>query len=295
MLAKQLPMRLLPNSQIELVEPYCFLLQLCVHTNKVPNLGISYYICNMRYRMRLSYDGADFCGWQIQPDAPSVQGRLEEALSMLLRCTIAVTGAGRTDSGVNASDYIAHFDCENALDCQQLCYKLNAILPDSISITSIEEANSDFHARFSAKHREYKYYLHRGKAPFLEKYSYRWPYPELDIEAMNRAAQQLLGTHDFSCFEKSGGDNKTSICTIFQAEWHKYCPQQGSESECWYFHIAADRFLRNMVRAIVGTLLEIGRGKRAEGSIEELIRSQDRCQAGQSVPGHALFLTKIEY
>lgn len=243
----------------------------------------------MRYSIMLSYRGADFCGWQIQPDSPSVQGTLEKALSTLLRAPVSITGAGRTDTGVNAIGYIAHFDAAEELDPEHLCYKLNAILPDSIAVQRIQKVPDDFHARFSATKREYTYFLHRVKDPFVENFSYRYCYPDVDFEAMNKAASLLLGKRDFSCFEKTGGDNKTSICTIYGAEWFK------KDEDHWYFRIAADRFLRNMVRAIVGTLLEVGRGKRTPESVIQLLESGDRCSAGESVPGHALFLSKIEY
>lgn len=259
----------------------------------------------MRYKLTLSYDGSAFCGWQLQPDAPSVQGALESALFTLLKSKTPVTGAGRTDTGVNARGYIAHFDSETPIDCATLRYKLNAILPDAVSIQYVEPVADDFHARFDARRREYTYYLHRCKDPFAEKFSLRYEYPELDIDAMNSAARHLLGTHDFSCFEKSGADNKTSICTVFEAFWEEYLPVCASSDEpgrylC--FHIAADRFLRNMVRAIVGTLLEVGRGKRKEEGFASLILEASeagltsrRSLAGESVPGHALFLTKVEY
>lgn len=243
----------------------------------------------MRYSVKLSYRGADFCGWQVQPNAPSVQGTLEKALSTLLRTQVSVVGAGRTDTGVNAIGYIAHFDAAEGLDTGQMCYKLNAILPDSIAVHDIREVPESFHARFSATKREYTYFLHRVKDPFVDNFSFFYGYPDVDFEAMNRAASLLLGQHDFSCFEKTGGDNKTSICTISEATWHK------KDDDHWYFVVAADRFLRNMVRAIVGTLLEVGRGKRTPESVLELIGQGDRCAAGESVPGHALFLTKIEY
>lgn len=243
----------------------------------------------MRYSIKLSYRGSGFCGWQIQPDAPSVQETLEKALSTLLRAPISVTGAGRTDTGVNAIGYIAHFDAAGGMDTAQICYKLNAILPDSIAVQEIREVSDDFHARFSASKREYTYFLHRVKDPFADNFSYLYGYPSVDFDAMNRAASLLLGTHDFSCFEKTGGDNRTSICTIYEAAWYK------KDEDHWYFKVAADRFLRNMVRAIVGTLLEVGRGKRTPDSVTDLISCGDRCAAGESVPGHALFLSKIEY
>lgn len=243
----------------------------------------------MRYKITMSYNGAEFCGWQVQPDAPSVQGSLQDALGTLLHAEIKVTGAGRTDTSVNASFYVAHFDFDAPFDCAQICYKLNAILPDGIAIKSIEQVSDDFHARFGATEREYTYFLHRCKDPFVQKFSWQYMFPDVDFDAMNLAAKELLGTHDFSCFEKTGADNKTSICNVTEAGWHK------TDDDHWYFRISADRFLRNMVRAIVGTLLEVGRGKRTVESMTSLIESGTRCDAGQSVPGHALFLSNIKY
>ena len=274
----------------------------------------------MRYRMDLSYDGAPYCGWQIQPGSPSVQETVEQALGTLLREAIGVVGAGRTDTGVHATGYVAHFDfggpvppaladqsggaaCtgQESLDCALLRYKLNAILPGSISVSRIEPADGDFHARFSAVRRSYMYLLHRRKDPFMDGRSYFYAYPGLDFDAMNRAASHLLGTHDFSCFEKSGGDNKTSVCTVFSARWTPCSPlpsgevADGGEPLYWRFDITADRFLRNMVRAIVGTLLETGRGRRTQEEFAALIGKASRSLAGESVPGHALYLTKVEY
>lgn len=249
----------------------------------------------MRYKITLSYCGAAFCGWQRQPSQPSVQQTLESALSVLLRQAVEVVGAGRTDSLVNAVDYVAHFDAES-VDPEQLVCKLNAILPKEIVVSSIEKTDENFHARFDATRREYTYFLHRNKDPFVQSFSWQCSFPDMDFEAMNKAARLLLGTHDFSCFEKVGADNKTSICTVYEAVWESYtppvhCHQQGY----WQFHIAADRFLRNMVRAIVGTLVEVGRGKRSPESVLELLESRDRCKAGESAPGHALFLEKVIY
>ena len=243
----------------------------------------------MRYKLTLSYSGAGFCGWQIQPSAPSVQGTIQKALSTLLGEAVTVTGAGRTDTGVNARDYVAHFDCSHEVETEVLKYKINAILPNSIVIHELAKADENFHARFDARRREYTYYLHRSEDPFSIQCSHLCTWPELGMEKMNQAASKLLGTHDFSCFEKTGADNKTSICTVFEACW------QMDDQQHWSFHIAADRFLRNMVRAIVGTLIDVGRGKRSPESIDALLARRDRCAAGESVPGDALFLTKIEY
>ena len=202
---------------------------------------------------------------------------------------------------MNAVSYVAHFDypVELPFSNGDFLYKLNAILPFSISVHSVERVEDDFHARFGAKKRTYKYFLHSFKDPFAAKYSYHLRYP-LDIEAMNKAAEHLLGTHDFSCFEKTGSDNGTSICTVYSAGWKEYVPSHVSElgfegGSYWVFEICANRFLRNMVRATVGTLLEIGRGARSVEWIDEVLESGDRCQGGESVPGHALFLCRVEY
>ena len=257
----------------------------------------------MRYIIRLSYNGAAFSGWQIQTNASSVQDCLQKSLSILLNEAISVTGAGRTDTKVNAVNYIAHFDSasHHEVETEFLCYKLNAMLPEGIVVHSITPTKDDFHARFDATRREYMYFLHRKKDPFISEHSYLFTF-NLDIAAMNKAAQYLLGTHDFSCFEKTGGNNKTSICTVDKAQWASYSPDHVRlmgypADECDYlmFTVSADRFLRNMVRAIVGSLLDVGRGKRAPEWIEELIRSGSRGDAGQSVPGHALFLKSVEY
>lgn len=277
----------------------------------------------MRYIITLSYDGSAFCGWQSQPSSPSVQSTLEDALCRLLRLPVSVTGAGRTDTGVNAIGYVAHFDVSGPVDTEVLGYKLNAILPPSVVVHSIDPAGGDFHARFGATRREYTYFLHRNKDPFAGKFSYLCGF-DLDFGAMNRAAAHLVGTHDFSCFEKSGSDVKTSICTVSEAFWQPYTPQHVSlmgmqpaagapqhdihgtsenpqDDVYWYFRISADRFLRNMVRAIVGTLLDVGRGKRSVEDFARLIlppseeHTPRRSEAGESVPGYALFLSGIRY
>ncbi|MBR5385739.1 MAG: tRNA pseudouridine(38-40) synthase TruA [Bacteroidales bacterium] len=256
----------------------------------------------MRYTVRLSYDGSSFCGWQIQRGAQSIQECLQNALSTLLKAGIEVTGAGRTDSGVNAVNYVAHFDWDGdaIIDPDNFVYKLNAILPRGIVVHEVLEAGPDFHARFDARRREYTYFLHRCKDPFIERYSYMYMRP-LDVEAMNVAAGYILGTHDYSCFEKTGGNNKTSICTVFEAGWHYYTPSHvdvlgyPAGGKYLYFRISADRFLRNMVRAVVGTLLEVGVGKRSPESVKELVATGTRGDAGQSVPGEALFLNEVDY
>ena len=257
----------------------------------------------MRYKIRLSYDGKAFCGWQIQNNARTVQGELEKAISTLTGTTVQVTGAGRTDSEVNAINYIAHFDLPDkvSIEAVHLCYKLNAMLPREIAVHEVNEASEEFHARFDARMREYHYFIHFRKDPFCEKYSYRMRYP-LDVEKMNEAASHLLGEHDFSCFEKVGGNNATSICTVSEAHWSTYEPTHVGMMGCPYddgdyivFRIRANRFLRNMVRAIVGSLIEVGRGKKDPSWIATLIESGTRSDAGSSVPGNALFFTGAEY
>lgn len=256
----------------------------------------------MRYKITLSYDGSRFCGWQIQNDAITVQECLQNALSTLLKEETAVTGAGRTDSKVNAISYVAHFEtAARDLDAVDFGYKINAILPHGIMVHSIVPAAPDFHARFDARMREYKYFIHRRKDPFMNGYSYLYTF-RIDVEKMNEAAALLLGEHDFSCFEKVGSDNKTSICKVSYARWETYTPGHVSlmgypaaEDDYLVFTIRADRFLRNMVRAVVGSLLEIGRGRHCIDWMKGLLQGGTRSDAGESVPGHALFLTKVEY
>lgn len=271
----------------------------------------------MRYKITLSYDGGPFSGWQVQPDATTVQGCLEKALSTLLSGEVSVTGAGRTDTSVNAVGYVAHFDTDKSPEPANFRYKLNAILPREIVVHDVRpvsggpEDQEGFHARFSATRREYTYFIHRTKDPFVSGHSYLYTFP-LDLKAMNEAASMLVGTHDFRCFQKLGSDVKTSVCTVSEAYWAPYTPTHAGlmhfpceEGQYLYFRISADRFLRNMVRAVVGSLLEVGRGRRSTDSFAELIlpcgrheRTPDgpgRSDAGESVPGHALFLSDIDY
>ncbi len=255
----------------------------------------------MRYCITFSYDGAPFSGYQVQTSAPSVQEALQKSLSTLLREDIQVTGAGRTDSKVNAVRYVAHFDFEGDGLTESFVYKINAILPREITVHEVMCVSGDFHARFSARCRTYKYFLHRGKDPFAARFSYRCPYT-LDVEKMNRAAAMIVGKGDFSCFEKTGGNNATSICTVYEAHWDRYTPTHVgeldfpcTEGDYLVFTISADRFLRNMVRSVVGTLMDIGRGRHDESWISEVLSSHDRSHAGESVPGHALFLCGIRY
>lgn len=243
----------------------------------------------MRYFVSISFNGASYSGWQIQSNATSVQGTLERALSLAAGEPISVVGAGRTDAGVHAINYFAHFDISESCpkSPEALLYKINAILPSDICAHAIFPVEEEAHARFDATSRTYEYFLHTTKDPFAH-FSYYCKYP-LNVEAMNKAAEAFLGTQDFSSLEKVGGDNKTSICTVTEAFWSFKDPNH------LVFRVSANRFLRNMVRAMVGTLLEVGRGRKEIQWVSELLKERDRCKAGQSVPGHALFLTKIEY
>ncbi len=241
-----------------------------------------------RYFMELAYDGSSYCGWQIQPNAPSVQEELQNAFKLFLGKNIGITGAGRTDTGVNASFYVAHFDTETPL-CRidEFIYRLNRILPEAIAIYRIYAVIPLAHARFSAVSRTYKYYIGKSKNPFFSSYSYR-VYPIPDIELMNTACRSLFKYSDFTSFSKLHTDTKTNLCRIMEAKWE----DRGDRLE---FTLTADRFLRNMVRAIVGTMLRIGQGKIDIEEFEKIIEAKNRGKAGISVPGNALFLTDIRY
>ena len=241
----------------------------------------------MRYFITLSYDGTAYHGWQIQPHCISVQEELHKALSTLLRQPMEVVGAGRTDTGVHARKMVAHFDY-GELDCPQLVYKLNKILPKDIAVQQVEQVADDMHARFSAKSRTYHYFVHLTKDPFHRAYSWQ-VYGEPDFDLMNRAAEVLMEYRDFTSFSKLNTDTKTNDCTITEAHWDRVGDGQ------WCFTISANRFLRNMVRAIVGTLLEVGRGRMTIEQLRLVIEAKDRCRAGDSVPGNALFLVEVEY
>lgn len=246
--------------------------------------------------MHLAYCGAGYMGWQIQPQGPTVQGVLQEALSRLLRQPVSVTGAGRTDTDVNARKMIAHFDADGDLP-QDLVYRLNAMVGKGIVVYKIWQVEAQAHARFDAKERTYRYFASMGKTPF------GWPLTwlvvnDLDFDAMNEAAKYLIGRQDFTSFSKLHTQVKTNICEVKSAKWEHVDDSPapvGSEGNLWYFEITADRFLRNMVRAIVGTLVEVGRGKIPPQAIMEIIEKKDRRCAGSSMPGHALYLWDILY
>lgn len=279
----------------------------------------------MRYFVELSYMGTAYCGWQRQPDAPSVQGALEDALSKLMRAPIAVTGAGRTDTGVHAAYYVAHFDAAAEPDI----YHLNAILPRDIAVHAVRRVADDAHARFDAREREYTYYITPHKDPFRQQTA--WYYPvALDMDAMNRAAANLVGTHDFTTFSKLHSGNKTFECTVLEARWVRErattaIPLTDNRPSCAdiisasrehaqlspaamelhtpgpalrehaQFTIRADRFLRNMVRAVVGTLVDVGRGKITPERFAEILAARDRSLSSASAPAQGLFLSDIKY
>ena len=249
-----------------------------------------------RYFMNLSYLGRNFHGWQRQPNAPSVQEALENALSTVLRAPVPIVGAGRTDAGVNATTMIAHFDLPAAAaDTSRLIRAVNSIVGPEIAVRWIREVHPEAHARFDATSRTYHYYAHTGRNPFSGGLS--WDAPEnLDFGAMNEAAKLLLATSDFTSFAKLHTDAKTNICKVTRAEWRAPYPgERVPGAATWIFEITADRFLRNMVRAVVGTLVDVGRGKLTTGGFKEIITSRDRCAAGTSMPGTPLFLHRITY
>lgn len=238
--------------------------------------------------MELQYDGAAYFGWQRQPDVATVQGTIEQKLSMLRRVPTEIVGAGRTDTGVNASFYVAHFDSDTPIECAQLVYKLNKVLPADIAIIRIYEVEATKHARFDAREREYTYLLTPHKAP-MRRFS-AWHYAvELNVEKMNEAAAMLLRYDDFTSFAKLNSDNKTNICHISHAQWTV-------ESDgTLRFTIRADRFLRNMVRAIVGTLVDVGRGRYSVADFEAIICSRDLSRSSAGAPAVGLFLSDVRY
>ncbi len=241
-----------------------------------------------RYFMHLAYNGAPYHGWQRQPNACSVQEELEKALSTVLRQPVAVTGAGRTDTGVNARCMYAHFDVEKEIaDTSRLVASLNSIVGRDIAVYSIVRVADDAHARFDATSRTYKYFIGKQKSPFGYHFAWTPPYA-LDLEAMNTAASHLFDYTDFTSFSKLHTDVKTNNCRIDYARWD-------DEGDRLVFTVTADRFLRNMVRAIVGTLVDVGRHKITVEQFCQIIERKNRCEAGTSVPGNALFLWNITY
>jgi len=241
-----------------------------------------------RYALELAYRGTNYHGWQIQPNVSSVQEKIEKQLTKLMgNVPVSVVGCGRTDTGVHASYYVLHFDTEKEQVTDQLVYKLNKMLPEDIAVFSAQPVSEEFHARFSATARTYHYFIHQKKNAFaLDSHHL---VQELDFERMNLAADRLLGTQDFTSFSKLHTDVKTNICTVSAAKWHQV------SADSWYFEITADRFLRNMVRAVVGTLLEVGYGNLDENDVIRIVAAKDRGEAKLSVPARGLFLMDIRY
>ncbi|RZN81992.1 MAG: tRNA pseudouridine(38-40) synthase TruA [Winogradskyella sp.] len=241
----------------------------------------------MRYFIQLSYNGGAYHGWQIQPNAVTVQETIQDALSKLLNTELSITGAGRTDTGVHASQMFAHFDIDETIDTEKLAYKLNSFLPKDIAIQSIFQVNNDAHTRFHAIKRSYDYKIVLKKDVFQFDYAY-YMHQNLDVDKMNEAASILPEYKDFQCFSKSNTDVKTYNCKIEYAQWKL-------EDDMLIFTISADRFLRNMVRAIVGTLVTIGLGKLEVDDMHKIIASKNRGEAGFSVPAKGLYLTEVLY
>ncbi len=255
-------------------------------------VGKDNVFCNFahmkRYFIHLAYNGANYCGWQIQPQSPSVQAELERCLGLKLGVTISVTGCGRTDTGVHARNFYAHFDMEEAIpDCDELTFRLNAFLPNDIVVYRIFEVAPEMHARFDALSRTYHYQITQVKNPFHQTDAYAY-YGPLDVDLMQQAADLLKDYTDFTSFSKLHTQVKTNNCKIMEAKWME---QDG----LLVFHIKADRFLRNMVRAIVGTLLEVGKGRMTLDGFRDVIGQKDRCSAGESVPAQGLFLEDVGY
>lgn len=241
----------------------------------------------MRYFLEFSYNGKRYHGWQKQPNAITVQEIIEKSMTTLMRVKIEVVGAGRTDAGVHAKQMFAHFDTEQSFNIPELKHRLNSLLPSDISIHEIHKVTKTAHARFDATSRTYEYWVTHKKNPFLTDLAYLVR-QELAIEKMNEASKILFEYSDFQCFSKSNTDVKTYRCEIMEAIWKV-------ENETLIFTIKADRFLRNMVRAIVGTLLEVGKGQISKEDVKKIVESKNRGNAGVSVPAHALYLTKVAY
>ena len=245
-------------------------------------------VMTKRYFIFLGFDGSAYHGWQVQPNGNSVQAEVERALSILLRRPIGVVGAGRTDAGVHARDMAAHFDTDVEVDCVQLAYKLNRLLPADISVKQVVEVPPDMHARFSATSRTYHYYIHTRKDPFVRQHSCFIHY-QLNFDLMNEAGRMLTEFKDFGAFCKTHTDVKTTICDLYKAEWERI------DDHHYRFVIMANRFLRNMVRAVVGTLVDVGRQRITLDEFRKIVESGKRMEAGESMPAHALFLENVDY
>ncbi len=241
------------------------------------------------YLLDIEYDGTDWHGWQSQPDLPTIQQAIENALGIALRKRVAIVGSGRTDAGVHASGQIAHMVLENEIDSSRICRSLNGLLPDSIAIRQIKRVADSFHARFDAVLRTYRYQV--NCSPIALGRAYHWHLmPTPDFVAMNDAASALLGKHNYSSFCRTSSETPNRVCRVHTAQW-----VTGKREGDWSFIIAADRFLHGMVRSIVGTLVEIGHGKRPAGELPSMLLAQDREAAGYAAPARGLILEKVEY
>lgn len=241
----------------------------------------------MRYFISLSYRGTDFHGWQIQPNAMTVQQKIQEGLSILLKVKVQIYGAGRTDTGVHAKQMYAHFDSRTEIMTEEICYRLNSFVPDSILIKSIFEVAADAHARFDARFRRYEYWICSFKNPFLKDRAWLL-FNELDYDLMNKAAEHLLEVTDFTSFSKLHTEVKSNVCKIKKALWEK-------KGDTWVFTIESNRFLRNMVRAIVGTLVNVGKKNLSLEEFKDIVARKNRMHAGVSAPAQGLYLVHIEY
>ena len=253
------------------------------------------YICictkitfQLRYFIKLAYKGTNYHGWQVQPNAITVQELLNKAFSTIFRTPLEIVGAGRTDTGVHAEEFFAHVDIENEFNPKEIIFKLNGLLPNDIVVYDIFETNENAHARFDAASRSYEYRIFLGENPFLTETAWQLVTTKLAVDKMNEAAE-ILKTHtNFKCFSRSNSDVRTYNCNIMQAGWKQ-------TDQLLVFKITADRFLRNMVRAIVGTLVEKGKRKMTLAEFKSVIESENRCNAGPSAPAQGLFLTHVTY
>jgi tRNA pseudouridine38-40 synthase len=241
----------------------------------------------LRYFLDISYKGTNYHGWQIQKNAHTLQAEIENALSKLLGAQTPIMGSGRTDAGVHAKQQIAHFDTLESIDAEELIFRLNRFFSPDLAINSIVEVLPEAHARFNANERAYQYFIHQHKDPFKQHASYYFP-KVLNIEEMNRAAALLIGTHDFESFSKVKTEVNNFLCTVKEAHWQV-------ENDSIVFHVTANRFLRGMVRALVGTLIEVGLGKLSIEDFVKIIELKDRNVAGMAVPAHGLYLSSIKY
>ena len=251
----------------------------------------------MRYFIKLAYNGTNYHGWQYQPNASSVQETLNKAVSVILNTNINLMGAGRTDTGVHATEMYAHFDFEKPFDIKSIIHKLNSYLPKDIVVYAVIPVHDEAHARFDATKRTYEYHINTFKDVFLQDGSWYF-HQKLDLDLMNQASKLLFDHIDFQCFSKVNTDVNTFDCTIFEAYWTRGTTEQGADKQENYkivFTISANRFLRNMVRSIVGTLVNVGLQKITLDDFNEIIKSKNREKAGFSVPAHGLYLTRIEY